>query len=435
MAEIKPIRGWRYNPSLSQHISSLTAPLFDVVSDKQRQQLYSNELNSIHLTVPKESSSSPKSAARTLVNWKEKGVLKQDRVPGIYVYYQHFTLPGGTATYCRKGFVINIRVYDWDENVILRHENTMPFSVNDRLEILNEMEMNVSPTHGLFTDPSREIEKYLDESMKSPVYDTENYQGVRDVMSVIHDVRVIKRIQTLIKDKQIILADGHHRYAGALQYMKDCREKNPSHSGQEAYNYHMMYLTNTESDDLRILPTHRLVGNWDGFSKTDLLVRLREDFDISPISNSTDTYDIIQGKKWTFGLLIEDEAYRISLKNNRIKDIPWKFSNKIKELDLTIMHYFVFEKILGIKGKDQTKSRKITFERNFTECIKTVITGSAQFALITNDISIEQVKETCYSGYTMPQKSTYFYPKVISGFVFSSINQNEFSSPFDPCFQ
>ncbi|MEP4136763.1 MAG: DUF1015 domain-containing protein, partial [Cyclobacteriaceae bacterium] len=165
------------------------------------------------------------------------------------------------------------------------------------------------------------------------------------------------------------------------------------------------------------------------------LVRLREDFDISPISNSTDTYDIIQGKKWTFGLLIEDEAYRISLKNNRIKDIPWKFSNKIKELDLTIMHYFVFEKILGIKGKDQTKSRKITFERNFTECIKKVITGSAQFALITNDISIEQVKETCYSGYTMPQKSTYFYPKVISGFVFSSINQNEFSSPFDPCFQ
>ncbi|MEO9474477.1 MAG: DUF1015 domain-containing protein [Cyclobacteriaceae bacterium] len=435
MAEIKPIRGWRYNPSLSQHISSLTAPLFDVVSDKQREQLYNNELNSIHLSVPKGSLLPLKSAANTLKNWKNQGVLLQDRVPGVYVYYQHFTLPGSNKAYCRKGFVINIRVYDWPEKVILRHESTMPFSVHDRLEILNEMEMNVSPTHGLYTDTTREIESYLDQSMKHPIYDTENYQGVRDVMSIIHDVKVINRIQTIINEKQIILADGHHRYAGALQYMKDNREKNPTHSGQEPYNYHMMYLTNTESDDLRILPTHRLISNLEAFSKEELLNRLKEDFDISPISNSADTYDIIQGKKWTFGLLIEDESYRISLKNDRVNDIPWKFPNKIKELDLTIMHYYIFEKILGIKGKDQTKSRNITFERNFTECLKRVLTQSAQFALITKDISIEQVKETCYSGYTMPQKSTYFYPKAISGFVFSSINKNEFSSPFDTCFQ
>ncbi|MFY0598687.1 MAG: DUF1015 domain-containing protein [Cyclobacteriaceae bacterium] len=434
MAEIKPIRPWRYNTQKGLEISNLSAPLFDVVSDEQRENLYSDPFNSIHLSVPKGENPSL-SASKTLDKWKKEGMILQDNLPAIYVYYQYFSLSGSPKEYCRKGFICNIKIHEWHEKVILRHESTMPFSVKDRLSILEKTELNVSPTHGLYTDAQKEIESYLDESIKSPLYETEDYQGVRDVMSVIHDSTIIQRIQQIILDKQIILADGHHRYESSLIHMQERRSSNPLHNGNEGYNYHLMYFTNTESEDLRILPTHRLVKNVENFSKEDLLHSLSEYFDVKQIENVSDINEIIQGKKWTFGLLAENQAYRISLKKDKFDTISWNFPDQIKQLDLTVMHYFVFEKILNIKGKKQTESNNISFERNFAKCVSQVITGKEQFALITKDISIEDVKQTCYSGYTMPQKSTYFYPKVISGFLFSSIKEDEFYSPFDTCFK
>ncbi len=433
MAEIKPLRAWRYNADLIKNIDSLVSPLFDVVSDSQREKLYEEQYNSIHLSVPK-GENATENAIETLSNWKKDGAIMQDQLPSIYVYYQYFTLPGSEREHCRKGFIANLRVYDWDEKVLLRHENTMPHSVSDRMDVLDKTQMNVSPTHGLYTDSNREIEDYLDNAMKNPLYETEDYQGVRDVFAVIHDAKIIQRIIDVIKDKQIILADGHHRYEGSLLYQKERAENNPEHTGKEGYNYHLMYFTNTESDDLRILPTHRLVSNLPDFSKENLLKKLDEFFFIKPIEEATDVNEVILGKQWAFGLLIGDEAFKIRLKPEMINTISWDFPKAIKELDLTVMHYFVFEKCLGIAGKDQRGSKNLTFERNFTKCLKDVITNKVQCAIITKEISIETVKEVCYSGYTLPQKSTYFYPKVICGFLFGSIKENEFTSFFDDAF-
>lgn len=427
MAAIKPIKGWRYNEDLAKEIHLLSAPLFDVVSHKQREKLYNNPYNSIHLSVPQEDHPA-KAAKERLKTWKQDRIIVQDAKPCIYVYYQYFTLSGSDRSFCRKGFISNIKIYDWSEQVILRHESTMPFSVKDRLEILQETMLNVSPTHGLYTDTDHTIASYLDKSMEHPIYEIEDYQGVREVFSAIDDEATIKHIQSMIADKQIILADGHHRYEGSLMHMKKQKSENKLHTGNEGYNYHMMYLTNTEADDLRILPTHRLINGIDALSKEQFLKALTEDFDVVIVENPSDINEIIQGKKWTFGLLTEDDAYKISLKSDKISEIRWSFPDAIKQLDLTIMHYFIFEKILGIKGKDQVNAQNITFERNFTECHRKVMKNEAQFALITKDISIEDVKNTCYSGYTMPQKSTYFYPKVISGFIFSSIKEDEFNS-------
>jgi uncharacterized protein (DUF1015 family) len=434
MAEIKPLRAWRYNEKLVKDIDKLVSPLFDVVSDTQRQALYEEEFNSIHLSVPK-GEDSIREAAKKLIEWKKEGIIKQDELPAIYVYYQYFTLPGSDRERIRKGFIANLRVYDWDEKVLLRHENTMPFSVNDRMDILDKTQLNVSPTHGLYTDPSHEIEKYLDEAMMDPLYETEDYQGVRDVFSVIHDVKIIRRIMEIIEDKQIILADGHHRYEGSLLYQKERSKNNPKHTGKEGYNYHLMYFTNTEADDLRILPTHRVIKDLPNFSKEELLKRLDEYFFIKHIEEAPDVNEVILGKKWAFGLLIDDEAFKIRLKPEMIDSISWGFPRTIKELDLTVMHYFVFEKCLEIPGKDQRGSKNLTFERNFTKCLTSVIKREAQCAIITKDISIETVKEVCYSGYTLPQKSTYFYPKVICGFLFGSIKEDEFNSFFDEAFQ
>ena len=430
MAEIKPLRAWKFNHELSPGIEELTSPLFDVVSKKQRDRLYQNPLNSIHLSVP----NNAEEAATVLSQWKQDGTLELDALPGIYVYYQYFSLAGSDKEYCRKGFICNIKAYDWTDNVLLRHENTIPKAVNDRISILEKTQLNVSPTHGLYTDPSFELEKYMDESMRNPIYETEDYQGVRDVLSVIHDASVIQRFITVLRSKKIILADGHHRYEGSLMYRKKRMSLSANGTGQEGYNYHMMFLTNTEAEDLRIMPTHRLVKGLPNLKEAELLQRLEEDFIIKPIEDAYMINEIILGKKWAFGLLFKDSAYKVRLKPERFGRLPWNFPEEIKQLDLTVMHYFIIEKALGIPGKEQRASENIEFDRSFSDCLAKVIREEAQLALITKDISMEDVKKVCYSGYTMPQKSTFFYPKVICGFLFSSIKEDEFQPPDHSCF-
>lgn len=432
MAEILPFRGWRYNKNLASDIESLTSPLFDVVSEKQREKLYRNPLNSIHISVPQPPFAADR-AALVLGEWKTKRILLQDRLPAIYVYYQYFRLPGSKRELCRKGFMCNIRIHSWEENIIQRHENTIPKSVNDRIEILEKTELQVSPTHGLYTDPEFILERYMDEAITAPALETEDYQGVRDVMGIIHDGVVIRRFMEVLKSRKIILADGHHRYEGALANLHNQKRANPNHTGNEGYNFHFMYLSNTENDDLRILPTHRLINGIRDFDENQILAKIEKYFTVRPVEDPHSLNEIINGKKWAFGLVFRNSAYKIRLKDESHAKLRWPFPPVIRELDLTVMHYFIIEKVLGIPGREQRRSDHISFDRNFTECLERVHTGEHQMAIITNEISIDEVKRVCESGYTMPQKSTYFYPKIITGFVFSSIHENEFRSlPYSP---
>lgn len=425
MAEILPIRAWRYNDELSRDIEALTSPLFDVVSEKQRNALYRHPYNSIHLSVPR----SADEASLLLNQWKKQKIIVQDKLPGIYVYYQYFTLPGSSKSYCRKGFICHIRAYDWDEKVIQRHENTIPKAVNDRIDLLEKTALHVSPTHGLYTDPEFQLEKLMDEVMLNPLYDAEDYQGVRDVVGVVHDGKMIRKFIDLMKTKTVILADGHHRYESSLIHKKNQHKAHPDATGKEGFNYHLMYFSNTEADDLKILPTHRLIQNLPSFDEETLLKKLEEDFVIKHVEDSDTLNEIIAGKPWAFGLLLKEHAYKVRLKPESLNKITWPFPDEIKKLDLTVMHYFIIEKALGIPGRDQRRSEYIRFDRSFSDCLSKVIKGEVQMAIITNEVSIDDVKTVCGSGYTMPQKSTYFYPKVMCGFLFSSIKEDEFSEP------
>jgi uncharacterized protein (DUF1015 family) len=431
MAEILPIKPWRYNPDKFSDIDELTSPLFDVVSEKQRKALYKNPYNSIHLSVP-QSQTPAASAQKLLADWKNTGVILQDTLPGIYVYYQYFKLSGSPREYCRKGFICHIKAYDWSDDVILRHENTIPSAVNDRISLLEKTELHVSPTHGLYADPAFELEKFMDEAILSPIYETEDYQGVRDVMAVIHDALVIRKFIDFIKDQTIILADGHHRYESSIVYRNKMVAKNPATTGKEGFNYHLMYLTNSESDDLKVLPTHRLVSGIN-LSEDLILNKLEDDFIIKPVEDSDTLNEIIAGKQWAFGLLFKDNAYKVRLKPESFTKMKWHFPEEVKKLDLTVMHYFIIEKALGIHGKEQRQSDKISYDRSFSDCLQKVFKNEAQLAIITNEVSIDDIKIVCHSGATMPQKSTYFYPKAICGFLFTSIKDDEFNNPvYDP---
>ncbi len=431
MAEILPIKAWRYSHFLDHKIEDLTSPLFDVVSAKQREALYQHPYNSIHLSVPR-GEKPAELAADMLQSWKDKGIIEQDALPGIYVYYQYFKLSGNDRQYCRKGFICHIKAYDWNERILLRHENTIPSAVNDRIDLLARTELNCSATHGLYTDPDFILEKYMDESIKSPIYETEDYQGVRDVLAVIQDHKIIKKFLEVLDDKKVLLADGHHRYEGSLEYRKRMMANNPNHTGFEAYNYHLMYLTNTEADDLRILPTHRVLESI-GLSNDEFIERLKEYFVVTPKEDPVELNEVIVGKQWAFGLYLSGNAYKLRLKPEQHQLIDWQVPQEVKDLDLTVMHYFIFQRVLGIDPETQRNYKGLSYVRNFTTCIRQVDTGAARLALITNDVSMDQVKRVCYSGAIMPQKSTFFYPKVICGFLFSSIKENEFTSATAAC--
>ncbi len=420
MAEIKPFRAWRYNDELVKNIGELTSPLFDVASDKEKAALYSNPYNSIHLSIPG-GDCPAKNASRIVRQWKADGCLQRDPDAAIYVYYQYFKLPGDPSRYCRKGFICKIRIYEWDQNVILRHENTMPRSVDEQVALLAATRLNASPTHGLYTDKKFELEEFMDASMERPICQAEDYLGVRDVLSVISDPAVIARFRKKMEHQQVILADGHHRYAGSLAYMKQQAQSNPKHTGHENYNFHLMWLTNTEAQDLKILPTHRLISRLADFDEAVVVERLAEHFTVKPVPNPDIMPEVIAGKLWTFGLIFADHAYRVSLKPEVHGTMKWVFPDEVKALDLTVMHYFIIQEILGIKGRDQSTSPCIKYERSFGACLTQVLRKDVQLAVITNELSISEVKTVCNSGCTLPQKSTFFWPKAICGFVFSSI--------------
>jgi len=269
----------------------------------------------------------------------------------------------------------------------------------------------------------------MDDAIRNPIYETEDYQGVKDVLAVIQDAKIIQRITESLKTKTIILADGHHRYESSLVLQQKKKRENPKDTGKEGYHFHLMFLSNTESDDLRILPTHRIIRNLPDFSEEKVLRKLAPYFTIKPIDDPDSVYEIILGKPWTFGLLFRQNAYKVRLIPEAFLDFHWPFPDEIKRLDLTVMHHYIIEKALGIPGKEQRQSEHIDFDRSFSDCLTKVMKGEAQMAIITQEVSIEDVKKVCASGYTMPQKSTYFYPKVIGGFLFSSIKEDEFQNP------
>ncbi len=432
MAEILPLKAWRYNEVLSKNLEDLTAPLFDVVSAKQREMLYANPLNSIHLSVP-QGDNPAENAQKILLMWKETGVLQQDPIPGIYVYYQYFRLPGDHEERCRKGFIAQIKAYDWEENQILRHESTIVSAVNDRIDLLRATEIQASPTHGLYEDESTELEGYMDAAIASPIYDLEDYQGVREVFGVIHDAQVISRFLAVLSDKKVILADGHHRLEGAIEYKKLQQNAFPE-AKWKGSDYHLIYLTNVHGNHLKILPTHRLYYGLE-ISERELLERIKEWFDVRIFGDADELVNYTFQRKWSFGLILSEEAYVIKFKQDKFEAVRPELPEALRNLDLVILHHILFEKILGFNAEEQRNSDQLAFERNFSRCVREVRSGNASFAIITREIELEQVLEVCKSGTVMPQKSTYFYPKALGGLLFGSIKQEEFEFEYGAFFE
>ncbi len=417
MAKIRPFRAWRYNETKVGELYEQFSPLFDVVHEEQLAKLYASPFNSIHLSVPR----SHDETVEHLKKWKEEEVLLQDDQPAIYVYYQYFTLFGERKTFVRKGFISMIKL---EEKEIILHEDTITHSVEDRVRLLARTEINVAPTHGLYRDQEHELEAIMDRYMEQPIYQHIDYQGVINKLAIIRDPEDIQPFLDKLASQPVYLADGHHR----LESSKVFRDQQAEASPDAMVHYHLMYLTNLDADDLRILPTHRVFFAEQKPDMLSLREKLSAFFEMEDVSRShRSLIDLLKDRKHAFGMVSLGRKWILQLKEDICpeKYIPLNLPDPLKRLDYTLLHYFVFDQVLQIPYLKQSNSKAIAYEKDYARALYAVNSSKASLAFITQGVEMEDMLEICETGYKMPQKSTYFYPKVVCGLVFGSINENE----------
>jgi uncharacterized protein (DUF1015 family) len=443
MARIRPFRAWRYNPEKISDINRKFSPLFDVVSPEQLELLYEIPKNSIHLSVPR----SDGEALSKMNEWKGNGTIIQDPLPAIYVYYQEFSLYGDNRRYTRKGFVSMIRVDDSSgahESDIVLHEGTISSSVAERTHHLEKTLLNTAPTHGLYEDGDFSLEPLMDRYMEHPLYEYIDYQGVINKLAIVQDRGDIEQFQQLLQTRKVYLADGHHRLASSVALRKRAHESQNQEAGEvlppdSFRDYHLMYLTNLLADDLRILPIHRVLSlDIKTHNPNPILTQLRKWFEVTDITfDRAPIYKRLPEKRYSFGMVLGTTQFLLSLlpQFDPLKDIELDLPDAVKTLDYTVLHYFVFDRALGLPYESQPRNDAIRYIKDYGLAVKTAVTHADQVAFIMPDTSMEQMMQVCKSGALMPQKSTYFYPKVVCGLVFASINDNENDSPFDISFR
>jgi len=421
MARIRPFRAWRYNTHQVGELNEQFSPLFDVVNEAQLQALYQKPYNSIHLSVPR----SHDETVKRLRNWKQTGVLEQDKQPSLYVYYQYFTLYGERKPLIRKGFIAMIEAKEGD---IILHEDTITHSVANRVKLLSRTQLNVAPTHGLYPDPNHELESLMDWYIEQQaIYHYIDYQGVINKLALISDPAHIARFEAKLAEQPVYLADGHHRLESSKVFRDELAQQGKLGADDMA-NYHMMYLTNLYAEGLQILPTHRVYFEEEKIDLAAIRSQLSDYFTIEDVSRSRKSIvGLLKGKDCAFGMVSLGRKWLLQPKQeiDLEKEISLNLPSPLKKLSYTILHYLIFDKILKIPYAEQNKSRQIAYEKDYARAISLVNTSKAKLAFITQGVQMETMLEICDTGYKMPQKSTYFYPKVVCGLVFGTINQHE----------
>ena len=337
-------------------------------------------------------------AAGYLNRWIASGILAQDSEPGIFPYFQEFTVPDTGERLVRKGFIALGAVEDYSANVVHRHERTLAGPKKDRLELLRHTHAHCELIFMLYPDAASAIDALLDEAAKMPPLGE-----ATDEYGVIHRIWKIagaERVAELMADKKLLIADGHHRYETALAF----RDENPGLAGADRV---VMAFVNMHSSDLRILATHRLVSGLpaDGFPG-EFLRAVADDFKVSEV----DSVEKLQ-QAWSantagftiIGAAIGDKLFMLEERDAR------------DELDLRILHEEILGKTLGI-GEEAVRDEKfIRYMRGIDKAIAEAREGRAQIAFLLKPVSVDQVAETSFAGGVMPQKSTDFYPKLLSG--------------------
>ena len=427
MAEIIPFKALRYDPDQVKLEDVLTQPYDKITPEMQSKYYEKSTHNLVRIILGKAGETDTDAfnvytrAAEYLHDWRSGVILKQDPEPGIYAYSQTFTVPGTRDLQERRGLIALGRLYDYPEGVVYRHEQTLSKPRADRLNLLRATRAHFGQIFMLYSDPAYEIEgllkSKLDEDPEISLLD--EYETLHRVWR-IHDPALIQSVQQKMRDKKLLIADGHHRYETALAYRNERRIETGSSDPNAPHEFVMMTLIPMESRGLVILPTHRIVHGLLNFDRERMLEAAGEFFNIDRIDLRTESRSATTllgqaGENGTaFVAVTRQGPYLMKAKQDAIQHALRDLTPLQRELDVVQLHRVMLERVLGISEEAIRNQENVRYERDAFEAISWVRQG-ANVAFLMNPARIEQVRDIAFSGEVLPQKSTDFYPKLLSG--------------------
>jgi len=455
MARVYPFRALRYNPSLVRLTDVVTQP-YDKITPAMQQAYYQRSpynLVRIILGLPElfdreqgEGDSDIYSrAARDFRDWRKSGVLSQESEPAIFAYSQRFSAPGnGGAVQERRGLIALGELSEYAEKVVFRHEQTLSKPKSDRLNLLRATRAHFGQIFMLYSDPGLSVEQLLFGSSSGPssaapdIEVTDEYEVTHRVWKV-SDPAIINMVTTALEDKKLIIADGHHRYETALNYARErAAERAPQSPAQAERNSYspaqppypeaaaMMTFVNMDGEGLAILPTHRVVHGLKSFSAADFLKRAEEYFEVRAIDGAEASELVAQldgvKDRSAFVCVTAAGSALLTAKAEAVAKAMEALPARQRQLEVAQLHAVVLEKLLGLTPEAIREQSHLRYLRDAAEAVAQVQQHSADVAFLTRAVRLDQLREVAFAGEVMPQKSTDFFPKLLSGLTIYALD-------------
>ena len=437
MAEVRAFRGIRYNSKASD-IGKAVAPPYDVIDDERRAAFAaSSDHNVVRLILPRQEevpgSADKYAAAASIWNdWRGKSVLAEDNAPAYYRYRQEFTLAGSDEVHSREGLIAAVRLHNFEEGIILPHEKTLSGPKADRLALIEATKTNLSPTFSFYFDPAGNVAKAMGEAPADAWCDFTDDDGVRHRLWAISDAAQVKAIGAAFGDLKLYLADGHHRYTTAIHYRDRVRERNGKTDAEHPAEFMMMFVA--DAAQMTVLPYNRMIlptAALDARKNAPEMIReLHKHF-----SDETHVTKDAAGRAafvkalheskaaYALGIVGPGHAHLLESKDPAAIDALFDRAvpASVRALDVAALHNLIFEKRFGLTTDKIAEGGKLSYSPDAMKIFDWVDSGKAELGFLLRPTKLEEVRDVAEAGEVMPQKSTYFYPKLSSGLVFRSV--------------
>lgn len=409
-------------------------PPYDIISSEGRNSLYEkSDYNFVRVDfgaeLDNDSSENNKytRGGEYLREWIKNEVLIRDEKPAFYIYEQIFSLGDGKPAHSLKGILSLVELREFADNVVLPHEYTISKAKTDRLNLMRATGANTSPVYSLYLDDEETIARLIEEnSERTPDISFTSDEDIVQNIWILDDAVICSKISELFENKQVFIADGHHRYETALNYRRERHEADGTPVGSADYDYIMMMLVSMSNSGLFVFPTHRLVRDIDGFDENMLLGMLMQDFAAAKIHFTEGDYASIITER--LANTVDEKLFALYTGGNyyyllKLKDLKTAdeatedMSEAYKRLDVTILHKLMLERYLGIDEENMKSQKNLEYVREAKDAIEAVRSGKYQCAFLINATKISEIRDIALANEKMPQKSTYFWPKLVTGIV------------------
>ena len=418
MPRLYAFRGYRFDPQIVGKLDDVVTQPYDKISDSlRRRYLDRSPFNVAHVIV----NSDYKAAGHALESWISQGALRRDEEPSLYAYQQSYVWEG--REYERTGVIGLVSIQEAAAS-IKGHEETMSGPLQDRLRLLRETEVNDGLIFSLYQEPARHTDLLLEEVMAggSPRIDVADDSGFRHRLWKIEEPRIQRELNEILKPLTFYIADGHHRFQTAVHFRQECEERGWKTGAVESFDKRMMALFNMESPGLRILPTHRALRDLVDFNLEDFLSVLVSEFEVRPQSSLEELRGVLNGSARTLGMISGRplRAYSLRPREGSPAGLQ-KLPETAADLDVNLLHHGILEPLLGIGSAELAAQSHVDYFRDSNRLAEDVEAGDYSLGFLLRPTTLEQVRRCSDGGTMMPQKSTDFFPKLLTGLVFSKM--------------